>query len=421
MRTRSRILGLLLLTATACVDPDSGDDVGDDADDGEEIGGALCPDPRQGLLAFDVSGGALSSTTYPLPPADWQLTGALGSGDFDGDGSTDLVIGPQIVFGPISASSEHVALDVGELTYHGALAVDLDDDGRDELVLGLMRELDSTPHARLFAVSATREIEALELPVWSDNPGSGRLSFAAGDVSGDGLTDLVFGTAHFGLASETGEFAVFVGDGARGFAEQVEILEYAAPNFAGHSVVSLALADLDGVGGLDILSTHAISSYSGSKPDDFILETTDVLANPTFVRSDQGYALRAATFADVTQDGRADVVAWEWQVYVAPGHESGGFDPEVLAFESDVQAFAPTMIVTDLDQDALPDLLIAPSEGDYPLALARGQAGGTLAEPVFAQAPGFDGVLSGGTVSDIDDDGTPEIVALGHWCGVSVD
>lgn len=423
----SRIFaGLICLVPAACTSDGSVDDTqheddgasGEDEAGEDEIGEFGGCDQTWALMAFDLDGGALVSTTYELP-ADWRLTGKLGHGDFDGDGLTDVVYGQRIIFGPINASSEVVELDVGEFVVTDARAVDLDDDGRDELALALLYEQSFMADVAVFDSNEAREISEVELPEWKQSATSSLLELAAGDVSGDGLPDLVLGAADFNSGEDWAQFAILLGDGSGAFSG-FELIDYVHPDDARHAVVSITLADLDGVGGLDILSSHRISSYSGSTPSEFLLVTTGVSEGaPVHTQTDFDHNHSGATFADLDQDGLLDALSldWDWKVRLAPGLEGGGFGDPVLAFEGEVRGVNRASVeVADLDGDGRPDLLAGGGVEAGDVALAQGLEGGILSEPLYGEVPGSEVQMLGAKVFDIDNDGDLEAVAGVSWC-----
>ncbi|MCA9700502.1 MAG: VCBS repeat-containing protein, partial [Myxococcales bacterium] len=298
-----------------------------------------------------------------------------------------------------------------------------DGDGRDELFLSLIRELDSMPFVRRFAVTDDRSVEEVALAGWYDASSSGRAVMAAGDVSGDGYVDLVIGGPNFGLGDEVGRAAVYLGDGAGDFAPALQILDYVYDPQIGHVIESITLAQVDGVGGLDMLTTNMINTWAGepTPPPDFLLVATGLDGDsPQYVRTDLSHGVRAGTFADFTHDGLIDAALWSSQVYLAAGLEDLSFGEEALAFVQGTWAINPTMVADDFDGDGLLDLLVASDESSQEMLLAWGQEDGTLAEPLQLQTPDFESSLRGGTSGDLDSDGRPEMVAYGTWCGENV-
>ncbi len=173
---------------------------------------------------------------------------------------------------------------------------------------------------------------------------------AAGDVNGDGWTDVVVGT-NFGVFLYTnigGSFAL----------QQIDF-----PAMRDWIVSVVALVDLDGDGASDLFfctwmhGCHILFNRAGAFSG---------AAHVELPRSDET-AVTAVAFADVDRDGRLDIVTGASTsqprfFYPAPAVNrlwrnkgAGNFEPEALAGpEGDTL----TLLFTDLNGDGWPDLFV---------------------------------------------------------------
>ncbi|MGE5116689.1 MAG: FG-GAP repeat domain-containing protein [Betaproteobacteria bacterium] len=180
---------------------------------------------------------------------------------------------------------------------------------------------------------------------------------AVADVDGDGLPDVVAAyTVIAGPPPHAGFVAVHLQDRSRP-GVFLAPLTYAA----GTDPVSLAVADLDGDGRLDIVTANAILATDGSGPS-----TVSVLLQ------------------DAARPGR----------FLAPAAYATGVNPVSVA-------------IGDLDGDGRPDLVVADGEG-LSVLLQAPTAPGTFGPRA---AFGIGGVATSVAVADLDGDGRPDLVA----------
>jgi hypothetical protein len=215
----------------------SGDGFGIWVDGGADLDGDGTADLLVGADAADTVYAFLGPVTTSGAAADADLTltgdagadfgGSLQTGDLDGDGAPDLLVGARfdatdgdragawfVFSGPISAttSASAIATITGAVTrrqvgspLHQDTVGDLDLDGLDDLVLSDRYDSDAASRAGAAAVflgpvTGVHSVEAGDLrltgaPVENGYFGIGT---AMGDVDGDGLPDLLMGAPNVG-------------------------------------------------------------------------------------------------------------------------------------------------------------------------------------------------------------------------------
>jgi hypothetical protein len=224
-----------------------------------------------------------------------------------------------------------------------------------------------------------------QLPSFAD-------AIAIGDLTGDGLDDVVVATADRGR-DETPDRAVYL------FVQQADGLlqvpwryEYTAR--ANH--LGLGLADLNGDGRLDIALSHSqgltLMLNTGNAGDRFVIKPLP------------GLPERALTIADIDLDGRPDLVTpgFDNTIHVHYGDGAGG-----------IRATAPLAIasgasfvrVADMNRDRLPDLVASYAPGNE-IAVWHRKRDGSYSQPVHV---GF--YAESFAIGDFNHDGLPDVSA----------
>ncbi len=249
---------------------------------------------------------------------DEEFGRTMASGDVDGDGHLDLIIGiPKRDHGGLDdrgAVEVHLGTADGpdatvDLTLYGSAAggrfgtaldlVDVDGDGYDDLIVG---EPETAGGKVLLYEGSSTGLASVASDTWTGASG-GRfgVSLCVGDVNGDDEPDLVVGEPQADNASPSlvaaGRVRVFDGDGS-GFAstEWVELWGAQAEETLGLAVRCVGDMDADGDDELVLqrAGEDGFDLYTGG--------TTDV----TFSRTLGGRAVHGA--GDMDGDGRDDVV-----------------------------------------------------------------------------------------------------------------
>ena len=294
------------------------------AGDGGGQDGSGAPDPGSilqtdtAIVGFRPDG---AWTVYPalLPPADPRgYSNVVTFGDFDGDGAHDLYFSRKGVAGifhdptRVAAGGQDRLLmrtgglfldaTVGDLVRSlpslAAMAVDIDDDGDVDLVVGS----EGAPRPdEIFVNDGSghfhERAEALGL-----NRTTNAMGFEAGDIDGDGRLDLVI--------TDIGSSKVFLG-GESGF-------RYATPELGlttDDALVTwgVGLHDFDNDGDLDLFFANG-ALCEGCPGDANDLYLNDGTGHFTRATPPDASALnlrtdsRGAVFADFDQDGDVDVL-----------------------------------------------------------------------------------------------------------------
>lgn len=306
------------------------------------------------VLRNDGRGGFARMACAPLPGPGPCL--AVECADVDGDGRLDLLAaehdeGPYVfVFlgdaeaGFVPAPRPRVTLDATP-HLHTLEVFDVDGDGHVDLVS------DSWPEDRLVVARGKGDGTFVEPGEAFAVPPTPIQNLAAGDMDGDGVVDLVT------PAHEREAVSVLLGDGRGGFA-----LADGAPfaSFGGFS--TLALADLDADGDLDVAEVHRSDSSTRFLQDGLSILLNDGAGRLSHAPGSphldlSGRAVDLA-IADVNGDGLLDVVTISETTQVASTFLGG---PAGLRFVGhDSLLGRPTDIAAgDVDGDGRAEVFIA--------------------------------------------------------------
>lgn len=276
--------------------------------------------------------------------------------DLNGDSILDLVdtSGLSIVRRLGNGSSSVFDLATAEpiaATATSIHTVDLDANGRDDLILGRVDELQGV------LTPASGAPIALP-PVFL---GAAPVAYAAGDFDAD---------AHMDLAVLTGNqrLRIVKGNGT-GALLVTESHELATP------CSSLRAGDLDDDGDLDLLATAEAAG-------EFLIWSNNgngTFSGPTFLL--RGFHPRHAELVDMDQDGRLDIVTvgqWNgWKVQVLRRIGPNQFAPmSAVSVSSNIRGIQ----AADMDGNGTPDLFL---DADSPQLLLTDAAGGITVSTTF--------------------------------------
>ena len=350
------------------------------------------------LGAVTLVGCLLTRVETPLPGDAPHFSVALATGDLDEDGLSDLVVahdpeGPRTKDAPTATalrsegdgSFEAVPTPITYAQVRRLLLRDFDGDGVLDLA-ALRRDADGLGPVLIYLGQNDGTFSPPVDLIGLVTPGG----LAAGDITGDGILDLVISDGD----TRTLRLAVGQGDGT--FVEETLI--------SGLSAFDLAIADLDGDGHEDVA---------------LVREDLTILLNDGSgtVRIAGSYAAgerpRALAIADLDLDGQQDIAVVDSEhdtlhVFFSPGHDSTrseryevGPGPEALA-------------VGHVNGDPWPDVVVA-NTGGASVSVLLGRGGGQLIRRPLTLDVG-DGPAAV-ALPDLTGDGRPEIVTVNRRAG----
>jgi hypothetical protein len=231
---------------------------------------------------------------------------------------------------------------------------------------------------------------------------------AVADVNGDGKLDLIVANQK-GERNGDGSVAVLLGNGDGTFQSPVTY------DSGGTSPDSLAIADVNGDGNLDIVVANSNSSTVG-----VLLGNGDGTFQPSVTYS---CAVNAVTVAvgDVNRDGKLDVlVAGSGSVSVLLGNGDGTFQRPAIYSAGDLTG---AVVVADLRGNGLLDLAITKWTGGEPnydgsAGVLLGNGDGTFQPVVLYDAGGEE--TRNIAVADVNGDGKPDLLTANAEGSVGV-
>ncbi len=330
--------------------------------------------------------GALVAVAQATPPpatfgpkSDFSTGNAPASvavGDLNGDGRLDLAVAESVFPGGVSVRLGNGAGGMGlKVTFAfgnpmSSVAIgDLNGDDHPDLVASTVL---SERVLVLLGNGAGAFVESGDFGI-GPNP----FSVVLGDLNGDGHLDIVVGSVDYSGFSTV---AVLLGDGTGGFAQTYGSYAHQLPS-------SLALADLNGDGDLDLVTSNYLSLLDLDNPD--WAGVSVWLGNgaggfgPATDYLSGFLSPRSVALADLNGDGDIDVAvvnndeAGGGGGAVRLGDGSGAFGAEI-AFDTGGDPWS--LAVGDVSRDGLVDLVVANS-GSNTVSVQHGNGTGGFGSP----------------------------------------
>ncbi len=381
--------------------------------------------------------------------AEAWLGGALATGDVDGDGFEDLIVGASdheggqrgegavFVFpgsrrGPSAVATWSVEGDADWVGLGASVAAaDVNGDGFDDVIVGARGYSDGEMYeGGAFVYLGSRGGPSPQ-PDWLAEGGQayawlGGAVASAGDVDADGYEDVVIGApGQDTTAADAGRVALY-----RGSASGLEL----APSWAvdgelgsGNLGTAVAAGDVDGDGFSDV-AVGAESFGEGRVALVYRGSAAGLSADPAWTAAGVGSA-RALAAADVDGDGDDDLLvgdAWTWGerrgglAWLYRG-TPGGLEPEPVWGIEAVEAYedlgGAVASASDVNADGFEDVLVASPALDGALpdvgsaTLFLGSAAGLRSAAVVFGGDEEDGWLGWALAAgDLDGDGFDDLV-----------
>jgi uncharacterized protein (TIGR03437 family) len=237
-------------------------------------------------------------------------------------------------------------------------------------------------------------------------PNSQLAQVLEGDFNGDHKQDLVFYCGMESVTLTPGSLIVVLGNGDGTFQNPVVTQ---VPNESGN----LYAADLNGDGKTDLIyGEDVLGRFPPPNPVDTFLATGNGNFRPV-ASGLAGIGSDPLVLGDVNDDGILDVIDELGSVYY-PGKGDGTFSsfvPLPALPAADDCAGRPTVVVTDLNGDGIPDLVIGkPCDSINSTYAFLGTGRGSYAAPVRAASLGGEQLA----VGDFNNDGKPDLL-IGNY------
>jgi len=354
-------------------------------------------------IAFDDTGATYPVTVDPLTTTpSWSLEGntayvhmgksVTSAGDINGDGYTDVAVGTPdytyglgavyVLLGSTSGVSATGSTLVGPQNWESfgtsvAAAGDVNGDGYGDLIIGAplydYSGLTDSGAAFLYYGSSTGTL-TLGVSIYGTQASQnlGASVATAGDVNGDGYSDIAVGAPNRDDGTYTDNGKVFVYYGAASFSgtESDNSADWSSADFASGRKMGTSVApagDFNGDGFGDLCATGdggastALLVWYGS--------STGLAATLSWGSQPGGYAV-ASTAGDVNGDGYSDLIvgrpyvsgtyAYQGSVYLFAGAASPSYSPAWTMGGAQASQYFGTSVFTagDVNGDGYSDVIL---------------------------------------------------------------
>ena len=338
--------------AVADIDSDGKDEIfiGSGVAEYECSGGGMYSYTNTGNQRFHFLGYDNVTNGGSAPCNDLAMHGSPALGDINSDGTTDVTFGALgIRTWSIKASGAYENFgwwfNWDDTQFASPALADINGDGLTEVIAAG----DSSPQGLLHHKGGlVRAISPFGQELWQFRTNEIVYSSpVVGDLTGDGVPEIVFGTGNFwannGGATDSTKIFVIKNDGKLLWSKDLGAQTLASP----------ALADLNGDGTLDI----AIGTWDGAQAGKIwaLDGSGNNLAGYPFTNAGGNKIVAQISTADFDNDGGQDILATTGNGIYAYSGKTGALLFTVRGFGS----FQSSPLIEDLDGNGLLDIIVA--------------------------------------------------------------
>jgi uncharacterized repeat protein (TIGR01451 family) len=385
---------------------------------------------------------------FPFATGDAHIRGQLALADLDGNGDLEIVAGTKAqkagdlahVFVwhhngvAMSGWPQSVAwygqcgTEISEVP--SAALADIDGDGKLEVLAGTTNGAPgcvatNPPTPNLYAWHADGKLVSGGWPTWHSTAAIyGEI--AAGDLSGDGIADVITGRDHQYLHAYAGNgfplpgwpVSTFLNRNGGDRDTDIRIV---------HMNSAPVIADLDGDGKNEYIVVGNVK-YPGEslirnsgllvlEPDGKRRAGWETAALGNGILASDFLPQQAPAIADLDGDGQLEIVVATYDGWIR-AYKPNQSILWAFNFAQGTALFASEPVIGDIDGDGSLEIIFGtydPAKGDGPVGLGGLKANGRPI-PGFPLAVGTPGIRAAPTLADLDGDGNLEILAA-TWTG----